>query len=345
MDIINHFYKRFIYKTYEDKKGNVICPLNSPCGKIYFSLTHEMSDPLSLSVKSGDSQLLKEPLYLLKFLNDKNEKTFVDIGANIGIWSLAYAKAGFKVIGFEASKENFLQLINAADHNRFNCHFENLAVAESSGECQFLSRGPYGYIPEQSDKVSDFDIVKKVSLDDFFNDKEIHPEIALLKMDIEGGEINALKGMKNFLRINYFPPCFVESNGYCLSLKNQTPINLITEFKNLDYTPFIIKNGILLNCECIKFQYNCVEDYLFLHSSSKFLKNKKIINYPQTLPKDFFKFAFQSSDISSLIYYSYIILNTPQLHDPLLIRQFLKKKENVIPDPLFSKLADLVASI
>lgn len=213
MNLMDNIYKRIIFKRLKDKDGNVICPIKTPNGKIFFSLSERMNDPLSLSIKSGSSYLLQEALTALNFAD--SGKTFIDIGANIGIWSFVFADAGYKVIGFEASKENYDSLIRSAFCNGYDCIFENVAVTPKSGGYTFISNGPYGHLVNAFDTESG-DIVKGVSIDDYFSDKDIKNGVGLIKIDIEGGEIGALSGMDKFLADNGYPPCFVESNGHCL---------------------------------------------------------------------------------------------------------------------------------
>ena len=145
-----------------------------------------------------------------------------DIGANIGYISLSLAKAvghEGKVIAFEALVPNYVRLaknitLNAMEA-RINVHA--LAVADTTGTKRFIG-GPSwgtgkleGSAGRASMPVSDYLDIECVSLDDFvFKDGNIKPDV--VKMDIEGGEVLALPGMRRLLR-DHCPFLLIEIHG------------------------------------------------------------------------------------------------------------------------------------
>lgn len=133
----------------------------------------------------------------------------IDIGANVGLWSIAIAKLtnAKKIIAFEPIPSVFEQLVkNTNNYPNITCI--NSAVGSSSkdvvinaeirsGMSSVLmirgsTRQKYGMDGEESYKVN----VPMVALDHELNEIE---EISLLKVDVQGYELEVFKGARNTL--------------------------------------------------------------------------------------------------------------------------------------------------
>ncbi len=151
----------------------------------------------------------------------KNGWVAYDIGANIGYTSLLLAKAvgeTGKVIAFEALPANIKRLRENIDLNGLLSRVKviHAAVIDTSGEVQFLVGpsdamgkvlGSAGRTGRHSESIS----VSGVALDDFvYQDRNPIPQI--IKMDIEGGEVLALRGMIRLLS-EARPIIFLELHG------------------------------------------------------------------------------------------------------------------------------------
>jgi len=130
--------------------------------------------------------------------------TFVDIGANIGFFSLLLSRklAGLKVIAFEPNPKNFELLSrNAAVNNFANIVCEPLALSDREGSAVLYltdSDMSASLRPDFAFKVSEEVTVKAVTLDSYFGKKA--PQGLLLKADAEGTEYQIFKGGQNTLR-------------------------------------------------------------------------------------------------------------------------------------------------
>ena len=144
-----------------------------------------------------------------------------DIGANSGYVSLLLANAvgdTGEVIAFEALPANLERLRCNIRLNGFDSRIRVIpgAVAETSGAVQFLI-GPSGAMGKVAGSAGRADIhhesidVSGIALDDFvFRDGNPVPQV--IKMDIEGGEVLALRGMIRLLSETR-PLIFLELHG------------------------------------------------------------------------------------------------------------------------------------
>jgi FkbM family methyltransferase len=128
----------------------------------------------------------------------------VDVGANIGIYSEflsgCVGPTGL-VYSFEPSPDNFKRL-SAATRDLSNVRLAQAAVGERSGECEL-------YVSEKLNVdhrtyKADRDLrravpAEMVALDDYF---ESGQRVDLIKMDIQGYELHALRGAQRVIQEN-----------------------------------------------------------------------------------------------------------------------------------------------
>lgn len=145
-----------------------------------------------------------------------------DVGANIGYTSLLFAKAvgpDGRVYAFESLPENLKRMETNIELNDLAGRVTIVpkAVADRSGELRFLV-GPSGGMGKlegsagrQDVAYPDSIIVQGVALDDFVFEAG-NPSPHVIKMDIEGGEILALPGMRRLLE-TVRPVVFLELHG------------------------------------------------------------------------------------------------------------------------------------
>jgi FkbM family methyltransferase len=119
----------------------------------------------------------------------------VDVGANIGIYSQFLSRCvgptGL-VHSFEPSPDNFRRL-SAATHDLSNIRLTQAVVGGRSGECKL-------YVSDKADGDSRQAIpTEMVALDDYFKPGQ---RVDLIKMDIQGYELHALRGAQRVLQEN-----------------------------------------------------------------------------------------------------------------------------------------------
>lgn len=148
----------------------------------------------------------------------KRGDVFLDIGANLGFFTMLASKIvgdTGKVIGFEPNPLN-LQLIyasilrNAVDNVRIHPY----AASDRSGILRFLTVGSNGGVINEDDARDTSMLVQAVVMDEFLKDER---RIDLVKLDIEGHEISALRGMAGLIG-RHEPKIICEFNPWAMRL-------------------------------------------------------------------------------------------------------------------------------
>jgi len=188
---------------------------------------------------------IHEPL-VTKMLIDTLNKTdiFVDVGTHLGYFTCIAGKicTKGKVYGFELDK-NVLPLLtkNIRLNNLTNVEVYNYGVSEKSGYVKIrkiISPSPVLSISKDCED-NDYQLVKSISLDDFFCNKEHKPNV--IKIDVEGSELFVLKGMKNLLK-NENLTIFLEIHGCLLHKFDTDSKEIISFFKKREYLVYEIIN-------------------------------------------------------------------------------------------------------
>ena len=159
---------------------------------------------------------------LLEISNNTN--VVFDIGAHIGLCTLPLSKVSKNVISFEASPTNLKYLNSHVSINQIsNVSIISSLVGEKNTEIvDFFDAKDGSGIPsivnvklKKKNMIINHIKVKQLSLDSFIEEKSIFPEI--LKIDVEGAELNVLDGSKSLLT-NYRPKIIISLHPWHLNL-------------------------------------------------------------------------------------------------------------------------------
>ncbi|UCF81650.1 MAG: FkbM family methyltransferase [Acidobacteriota bacterium] len=141
-----------------------------------------------------------------------------DVGAHVGFFSLLLGRLtgpGGKVFSFEPLAENYDRLCKQLQANPSMSHVTAVpcAVSDSEGDAAFARHAStaMGRLGDKDERFLDAVTVSTITLDRFVYEQG-HPAPDFLKMDIEGGEGKALKGMKRLLKKSS-PTMVIEIHG------------------------------------------------------------------------------------------------------------------------------------
>ena len=180
-----------------------------------------------------------------------SEGLIIDIGANIGWFTLLFSQFSREVIAIEPRPNNFEYLKKNRDSNNLsNVEIINAAVSDSEGEgivfvlpsagnsggTHFKSDPSEEFINELRNKDYEINKVPILLLDKIIGSRKV----ALIKIDIEGAEPYAIKGALNILK-NSKPIILCEINPICLrSNGNMEPEEFLSFMASLNYEGFIL---------------------------------------------------------------------------------------------------------
>ncbi|TFG23856.1 MAG: FkbM family methyltransferase [Promethearchaeota archaeon] len=169
----------------------------------------------------------------LKFMNKKI--ICFDIGANVGLYTLLFAKYSKFVYAFEPIPRNIKYLYETIQLNKIKNVLIVPCAISNSKEIKWM---------DTPKKEASFKLVDKgnyltltISLDEFIEKSNVSPRI--IKIDVEGAEYLVLKGGKNFL-LKYKPIILLSTHSK--ELKHKC-FNLL---KKLNYQNFFPLNAITL---------------------------------------------------------------------------------------------------
>lgn len=167
----------------------------------------------------------------------------IDVGANIGFFSVAVARrAEVSLLAFEPDHQNFQNLSGVTAEYRLGSriHPYMLALSDTTGAGSLylsdLAPTDHKLINSRSSKSVEIAMIR---LDDFF---ARHADLAktpvsLVKIDVQGAELLVLHGMQQTLRTNNYPPILIEYSPDDLAHAGVTPGTFFGAFEALGYHP------------------------------------------------------------------------------------------------------------
>ena len=161
--------------------------------------------------------------------------TFVDVGANIGYFTLLAASLGARVVAYEPTLAVFERLRENVALNSFdNITVVNAAVAEKRGTLTLYASTDD---PEANNLFGDDDHpveVATICLDDDLAERGVE-KVDLLKVDVEGAEPLVLAGAIRLLRSAAAPAIVMELNPVALRFANSEPADLLNSLQSNGY--------------------------------------------------------------------------------------------------------------
>ncbi len=212
--------------------------------------------------------------------------TFVDIGANIGSYSMpAAALVGTegRVIAFEPASDNlaiFKETI--ALNNASNIILEQLALSDKSGEGKLrlhdgANTGQHALAVEGQAGV--VESVTLTTLDDYLEQTGIR-KVDVVKLDVEGVELKVLKGAAKTLSADAPPVLIVEVSDVNASRYGSTSGELFAFLEHTGYLRYKYSGGRLVKADTVEHRIVC-ENYIFI--PAKMADNSQLFERIQSM--------------------------------------------------------------
>lgn len=180
----------------------------------------------------------------------KGANLCIDIGANRGITSIWMAKLCNKVYSFEPEKENILRFKENIEINHVNnVELLPLAVSDKAGEMDLNileGSGHHSLGRVSTSKILGKQAVKVTTLNDFCQDRRIN-EVDFLKIDVEGFEIEVLKGGAELFQDKKIKLVAFEISKIPLKSLKKSPSDIFDFFDNAGYEICNL-DGSIANC-------------------------------------------------------------------------------------------------
>ncbi|MFI5282554.1 MAG: FkbM family methyltransferase [Candidatus Dormibacterales bacterium] len=185
---------------------------------------------------------------------------FFDVGANVGFFSLVAARAvgeSGEVHAFEPLPELAALLRRTAAANGLNnLHVVEAAVGQGPGtaEMAVMKDSAYSHLIQgQAEVESDHGgwrsvSVATVSLDQY-RDQKVGRPLRLMKMDIEGAELEAIEGARQLLSQPNAPDVICEVNPDHLARFGHAPKVVFQHFESMGFAAFDPETGRPMSVE------------------------------------------------------------------------------------------------
>ncbi|HXB31665.1 MAG TPA: FkbM family methyltransferase [Puia sp.] len=236
----NHL-KHIFYSVFTNKKT-----LEAYSGKYNLKFRFHIKDGLGKDIYYKKGVYAEDHItsFLLEKIGIKDDDLIIDIGGNIGWYSLVLSyKNKPLVLAFEPDIFNFSLLKkNVALNKKDNIRIFNVALSDKPGKMTLYlykkhNLGRHSFI-RQRNSIGTAE-VETIQLDNFLKDQGLADKrIKLIKIDIEGYEFAAMSGAQQSLaRTDYLVTEF--SPGMMKEIK-QDPIEYINYIKSFGFIPMVI---------------------------------------------------------------------------------------------------------
>jgi FkbM family methyltransferase len=208
LKLLKKIYQSIIYKFYIliGKEEFLIKPQN-------INLLIEINDPLEREIFFDLCYEKEQISTLVEFAKKNNQDYFLDIGSNCGYYALFIKKTfpNTHVVAFEPIKRTYDKLIKNIQLNNFGNQIQtfNFGLSDLNNQVQMRGLIKKGFVQsggftvhDQNRELKKNEILLTADLkrgDEVI--KYINKKL-LIKIDVEGHEINTLKGLSHLIKNN-----------------------------------------------------------------------------------------------------------------------------------------------
>ncbi len=175
----------------------------------------------------------------------------LDLGAHVGTFSLAAAARGHRVIAVDASPKHVDLLRQSVVKNQFTrVDVIHAAVGETSGKVKFHMAGLWGMVDRTG--APRVDAAPMVTVPAVVGDRLLRKlrckRVDFLKMDVEGSEMAAIRGLRRLLTRADAPAIAFECNGWTLPEFGFHPKDLLAQLEEFGYASYHTGPEMLRPC-------------------------------------------------------------------------------------------------
>ncbi len=178
----------------------------------------------------------------------KPNDIFVDVGANIGLFTLiASKKVGAKgqIYSFEPCAHTFSRLEENIHLNRLtNVQCYQVALSDVSGSSKMkISLDGYdawnSFVKPTAGNRFSIETVRTITWDDFMKQRKLEGKVALMKIDVEGWESHVLNGGRLFFSRPDAPVLQIEFNEKATQASGTSCESLYRQLEDFGYRMYI----------------------------------------------------------------------------------------------------------
>jgi len=193
----------------------------------------------------------------------------LDLGAHVGTFSLAAAASGCRVVAVDASPKHVDLLRQSVAENDFRrMRVVHAAMGETEGTVKFHVAGLWGMVAGPNMHASVVDGAPLVEVDAVIGDQLLEKldwkRVDFIKMDIEGSEVAAIRGMKNLLARDDAPVIAFECNGVTLPHYGYDTSTLLAKIEAFGYRTYRIDEKHFIPVSSREFQPETYVDLIAL---------------------------------------------------------------------------------
>lgn len=189
----------------DDKESVFVTTKTNP--PFQMSIHNPDSDEVSRRIQNDGCWECDHIKNMLDALSTHQDSYFLDIGGNIGMWTLSAAAANRQTFTVEPSPENYKRICATVNRNLFHDQVNVMAIAATTTPEFFQLHVPKGNkggtsvakISAEDAETSGSNIVRGVPIDSL-NLPIGKNRPVVMKVDVEGHELQALLGAIDFLK-------------------------------------------------------------------------------------------------------------------------------------------------
>ena len=221
-------------------------------------------------------------LDLIQKISNFSKILLVDCGCNYGFYSFFVANLSKKnkVVAIEASKEtskDFLRNLRLNDNK--NIYFKNKAISNLDNIYISFNESENDWESSQSHssfKLKKVENIKTTTIDNLLNPYDLNNFQLIIKLDIEGNEMNAIQGSLRVIK-SFSPIIIIEFSKYIFDHKSN--IKYLNNFlKEFDYSIYDLNkkkttmDNIITRLNHLEKRYKTIGNYYLIKNTSENLK-------------------------------------------------------------------------